>query len=245
MTIWELVLGALIAGVAGFVQGCAGFGFGMTAAPTLALLLHAEATFVTPIVLTLSMCNTGLSVLSAHKALEKRIILPLAAGGLLGMPLGVAVLQYVEPGQFRFAVGCVVMVTAVAMITGWRYPLPNTPYTLVPVGLSSGVLGGALAMGGPPAILFLANQGVPRDTFRASLLTYFFICSIFGLVLFYARGFYTPEVIQASATFIPAVIVGTLLGVRAAGRVPEEAFKKGVILAAGAMGVVLLVTSFT
>jgi uncharacterized membrane protein YfcA len=239
----ELILGTLIAGVAGFVQGCSGFGFGMIAAPTLALLLRAEPTFITPIVLTLSSANTGFSALFARSALDKRIILPLAAGGLLGMPLGVAILEYVEPGQFRFAMGCIVILTAVAMLSGWRYPLPNALYTLFPVGLSSGVLGGSVAMGGPPVVLFLANQGVPRDTFRASLLLFFFTCSIFGIILLYFRGLYTLDVTKAAAVFIPAVLMGSLLGVRTAGRVPEEAFNKAVILAAGAMGIILLVTS--
>jgi uncharacterized membrane protein YfcA len=240
---WEWLPGALVAALAGFVQGCAGFGLGMTAAPALMLVLGRDPSFVTPVVLSMSAINSLAGGLEARRSLRWRFLLPLAAGGMAGTPLGIAVLRYVDDTVLRAATGAVVLAFAAALLTGWRRPMPNAPYTLFPVGLSSGFLGGALAMGGPPAILFLANQGVPRDHFRANLLVYFFISSCFGIALFALSGMYTREVAGAVGGFAAPLLAGTWLGVYLSRRIPEARFRQAVIVAAGLMGLLLLAGS--
>lgn len=237
---WEWLPGALVAALAGFVQGCAGFGLGMTAAPALMLFLGRDPSFVTPVVLSLSALNSLAGGLEARRFLQWRFLLPLAAGGVAGTPLGIAVLRYIDDTVLRTVTGGIVLVFAAALLSGWRRPMPNAPYTLFPVGVSSGFLGGALAMGGPPAILFLANQGMPRDHFRANLLVYFFISSCFGIALFAFSGMYTGEVAGAVAGFTLPLLAGTWLGVRLSRRIPEARFRHAVIVAAGMMGVLLL-----
>ncbi len=238
-----LILGALVSGVAGFVQGCGGFGLGLTAAPTLMLVLHADGRFVTPVVLTLSICNSFIVLLDAHRHVQLRLVVPLVCGGILGAPLGIGILRVVDPAQFKFGVGVFVVLVAGVLLSGWRKAVPNAVYTLFPVGLASGILGGATAMGGPPAILFLANQRTPKDTFRASLIAFFFSVSCFTIGVFFWHGMYTAEVARTAIAFMPVMAAGTWLGVRTARHVPDAIFRTAVIIAAGLMGMMLVLTS--
>ena len=82
-----LLIVACGAAVAGFVQGLAGFGFGLVAmafwswslAPTLAV----------PLVVFGSLIGQLLAVRSLRHGLDWRRLMPFLLGGLVGVPLGV------------------------------------------------------------------------------------------------------------------------------------------------------------
>ena len=235
------IFGAVVAIVAGTVQACTGFGMALVAAPCLLLVL--EPTLVTPTLVTLSTLNTLLVAWHGRRHVQAALVLMLAAGGITGFPLGIWVLKTVDANVLKVCVGAFVILFSSALLAGWRRPLKREGLARFPVGLAGGFMGGATSMGGPPVILFLANQDMPKDIFRGNIASYFFVVNCFGLAMFGLSGLWTAEVTRLAGVLIPPLLIGTYCGVRVAKALPEEQFRKVAMIAVAVMGVILVASS--
>ncbi len=224
--------------VAGIIQGATGFGFAMLAAPVLMLFMDPQQ--VTPTIISLSMMNNIIVLIETRKSVRPRIVLPVLIGGLLGLPLGAYFLSSIEPEPFKVGVGVIVLVLSVAMLLGWTRPVRNVTAGLVPVGFLSGVLSSSTSIGGPPMVLFLANQGVPRDIFRANLAGYFTILNIAALLVMLPYGFLTAKVFTSLLIYIPSVLIGSVAGVLLARVINEKLFSRIVLVFIFIVGIVLV-----
>lgn len=225
--------------VGGCVQGATGFGFALIVVPPLMLALDART--AVPTVLILSLLNVTMTWLRYHRDASLRDVGLLAIGGVLGAPLGALILARFAGPWFNVAVGAILMALSVALLSGSGRPVGKQSLALLPVGFASGILNGSTSMGGPPAMLFLSNQGTPKELFRANLVTYFIIINIVSLVTFSAQGLITGEVLTFVGVFLPVLIIGTYVGVKAEGRISERGFRRFAVICAGLMGFLLLV----
>jgi len=239
MTIWPV--GIVVFCFAGLVQGCTGFGMALVAAPCL-MLLMPPARAVCTIVL-MSTLSALFVATQARQHIRVRLVGPLALGGVVGMPFGIWTLQAVDPPLLKTLVGAFVTAFALLLLSGWRRPIAAPRWSLIPVGMASGLLGGSTSMGGPPVILFLANQETPKDAFRGNISCYFFTVNCFGIMMFLAKGLIDAQVAFQAAVFLPAMLLGTYSGVALAKRVPEALFRKVVMIGVAVMGLVLLATN--
>ena len=239
---WPILLaGSGIAFLAGFVQGCTGFGMALIAAP--ALLFLYPPTFVTPTVILLSTINTAYVAFSARRHIRARIVAPLALGAVFGIPMGIWALHHTNEVWLKIVLGAFVVTFALTLLSGWRKPIARALPAMVPVGMLSGFCGGSSSMGGPPVILFLANQDTDRDVFRGNIVTYFLLINLYAIANFYFRGDISGDIVRQVAVFVPAVLMGSFTGVRTAPHVPNELFKNIAMAAAAIMGTVLLLTN--
>ncbi|HDP36045.1 MAG TPA: sulfite exporter TauE/SafE family protein [Candidatus Hydrogenedentes bacterium] len=175
-----IIIGSFAAFTAGLAQSCLGFGMALIMAPCIMLIIEPRA--VVPTVLLMSITNTFLIALKSHPHIKWRLLLPLSAGGLVGFSFGLRALLMLDSDNARLVIGMLVLIFTAVLWSGWRWPLPETPWMLTPVGMLSGFTGGATSISGPPVVLFLANQNTPRDTFRANLVCYFFIINCYGII---------------------------------------------------------------
>jgi uncharacterized membrane protein YfcA len=233
-----LVIGSLTMLAAGLVQGCTGFGMALVSVPCLMLVFLP--TEVAPIVVTLSTFNCAAVAWEARRHIRWAYVAPLVVGGWIGVPFGVWALQTLDPAAIKVGAGIVVMGVSVVMLRGWRVPVRNQRMAMVPVGVASGCLGGCTSMGGPPVILFLTNQDLPKDTFRANIVVYFIFLDLGALAMYAAKELVTQTVLVSSGVFLPAMFVGTYLGVRVSKNIPEETFKKISMVIVAVMGAVLV-----
>lgn len=164
-------MGAMAVLLAGFVQGCTGFGFALVSVPVLVLIFPPA--MVPPIVVMLSMLSNVIVLIETRKWVRLRMVIPLLIGGVIGLPVGGYILSRIEPGPFKLIVGVLVFIFAIVMLAGWRRPVSNETAGLVPVGILSGVLSTSTSMGGPPLVLFFSNQGIEKEGFRANIVAYF------------------------------------------------------------------------
>lgn len=223
----------------GAVQGCVGFGFGMIAlTPLLFLMSPREAV---PTLMILSMLNTVPIAASNRDKIRFSIVAPLLAGSVLGVPLGIAAIMYLDGPVFRALVGLVLLVFAIVLVMGWSYPLPRPQLASVPIGFVSGVMTGSTSMGGPPVILFLANQAVPRDVFRTNIVTYFSCTNVLSISMVASQGLITTSLLTQTALFAPLLLAGTYVGSRISHGTSEQRFRTITLACAAAMGMVLVV----
>jgi hypothetical protein len=109
----------------------------------------------------------------------------------------------------------------------------------VGAGLISGILNGLISTGGPPAILFMSNQGMERDRFRANLITYFLFLNMATVPAHFVGGLLSMGIIRSAALFLPALAGGAYLGTKLVKCVPEDAFRKAVLAVVMATGVMV------
>jgi len=92
---------------AAMVTGLVGFAFGLVAA---AAWLHILSPLQTAtLIMSFGLVVQGFSVWKLRQALRWQRLWPFLVGAAIGLPLGVAVLRYTNPGYVRIGVGIVLI----------------------------------------------------------------------------------------------------------------------------------------
>ncbi len=220
--------------MASLVAGLTGFGFAIVAVPILMILMPPKV--VVPLVQLLSAVLQISVLIEARMWINLKRMWPLLLAGIMGVPLGTYLLLILAPQTLRTLVGAVVVVSALAMLAGWRWSVRNEKLASVPVGLAGGALGGSTGIPGPPVILFFSNQEMPKQSFRANLVLYFTCVGLVGVLSLLIGGLITEEVLVHWVGLLPAVALGTLAGVWLARRVNQVRFQQitlGVLILTG------------
>lgn len=234
-----LLYGVVTVFVAGVIKGLTGFGFSLLAAPLLVVLLGPR--MAVPVIVVLNAFTNIVLFAGCRRAADVRRIRPLIIAGIITVPMGMFLLLNLDVGVLKMIVGVAIVLFAFALLAGFRRPLKNERRGLLLTGLISGTLNGLISTGGPPVILFLANQGMQKVVFRASLIAYFLFLSVATIPIFLAGGLMSRAVLVYAAVFIPALLVGAFAGSKLLHRVPEHFFRVVTLtIVIGAGGVAVL-----
>jgi len=229
-----LVFGLAAVAAAGVISGMTGFGFALVTAPLLVLVLPARV--VVPIVSALSLLSHLVVLGETLRDVRLARIALLVIAGIVGSPLGVYLLLWLEPSVLKLLIGLLTTLFAAALLIGFRHPIRNEQLASLPIGFASGLLGGSTSMSGPPVVLFFSNQNVDKRAFRANLNLYFILLACATLPAQVAAGLLTGRVLTYLLWFTPALFAGTLVGMWLARRVDENAFRRLTLLVVMATG---------
>ena len=178
----------------------------------------------------------------SRRHLDVGRIWPLVIGGIAGIPVGAYLLLVLASDVIRVFAGLVVAASTLAFLAGFKREVKNERAAWVPIGVASGILGGSVSMSGPPAILFLSNQGVGKDAFRANLTFYFTIMTAATALVYFAGGLLTAEVAGLALVLVPATLAGTFAGIRLSHRIRETVCDRLVLVFLLMLGVMAVVT---
>jgi uncharacterized membrane protein YfcA len=226
--------------VAGLVTGLTGFGLALIATPLLVLILPPRV--VVPLLALHGTVNNLLILYESRRSLDLRRIWLLTLAGMAGVPFGAYLLAVCEAGVLKAAIGVAITISALAFLLGFKRHLAHERLASVPIGLVSGLLNGSMGMAGPPVILFFANQGVEKATFRANLVAYFTAVNLVTVPAYLLGGLITRPVATYAALLLPALAVGLWAGIGLARRVDEQAFRRVVLLVVGGAGLLAVVS---
>ena len=122
----------------------------------------------------------------------------------------------------------------------------NESVTADRIQLKSLVLKGSdrISFDGPPIGAYGLCMGWEPRVFLGTLGVFFVIRGSFTVILQATAGFYTPEVLGYALYGAPGVILGTLLAFPVAKRIPQETFRKVLLVIIGVAGAVCLVRAF-
>lgn len=232
------LLAACVFFLGGLVQGCMGFGFAMVVAPPLLMVM--PATTVVPSLVVASLLNTSTVAWHLRRHVERGMVGRLLGGAVFGLPVGIYLLKTLEGPVFKAGVGAFMIVLAFVLLRGGFRPLREPRAALYPVGFASGFLNGSISISGPPVILFLSSQGLAREVFRGTIVTYFALSGVLALTGFIVSGVLTWEAAGFAAGMIPAVMLGTWIGIRLATGIPQRLFQRLTLLTVAGMGLVLM-----
>lgn len=238
MTLSLLVI--IGAAAAGLVQGLSGFAFGLVAMAFWAWSIPPQ--LAGPMVVFGSFVGQLLGVGSVKRSLDLSRALPFIVGGVAGVPAGVALLRYVDPTWFKFAVGALLVVYCPAMLLAADLPRITTGGRAADgfVGMVGGVMGGLGGLTGPAPTLWCSMRGWAKDEQRAVFQSFNLAMHALTLATYAATGVLTWETGRMFLLVAPAMLVPTLVGARLYARFSEVAFRRLVLALLALSGVVLL-----
>ncbi|MDX1358121.1 MAG: sulfite exporter TauE/SafE family protein [Clostridia bacterium] len=235
-----IVVAALIMFIAATVQGIAGFGRALIAAPLIALFTPADETVV--VMITLGFIGAMVMVIKNHRNIHIKRMIPMVVFGVIGSIAGVQVLSILPVKELKITMGAFIIVSAVILSTGFRIKIKNEKVAYSIAGLLGGFTNGAISFGGPPTVLFLQNQNEEKNVFRANLSIFFLVIGFVGSLNLFLNGMLTGNLaINAGILAVPTIL-GTFFGHFLSHKFHEDIFRKIVLVilfAAGAMAIVM------
>ena len=241
MTFQFFLLCSLIILASSMLQGLTGFGFSILSLPLLTLLLSPK--IAVPILVLYSIIINIVVFFSARKAFELNRIWILMIFGIIGVPIGTHFLITFNDNLIKLCIGIFITVFGLLLLLGFRQKIKHEKVSMIPIGFVSGILSGSVSIGGPPVILFLSNQGVNKQVFRANLAVYFFILNIFTIPVYIYTGLISEQVLNYSIKFFPALVIGVVAGNVFSKKIKEEHFRKVVLVLLVLMGILSIVSS--
>jgi uncharacterized protein len=233
-----LILAGALAG--GFVLGLTGFGNGFTAYAFWLYALPPQTS--APLVAIGSVLSHLVMFRGFRHAMSKERILPIVAGGLVGVPIGVWLLTFIPANAFRLFGGLFIAAfSAISLMGGLHLRVSDkTPIRDAMIGFSGGICGGLASLSGPIVILWCGMKGWTPDEQRGAYQPYNFAILAAAFVGFGAAGFLTLEFVSAAAVSLPATLVGVWFGRRSYGRVDAILFRRIVLILLTLSGLILV-----
>jgi uncharacterized membrane protein YfcA len=209
-----------------------GFGFAVVAAPLFLLFLDPARAIQLVIII-----STALSIIVLRgllPAIAPWLLLRLALGSLVGLPLGLVAFRYADPILVRAAAGAIIFGFAIVLAVSRRSGQPGqgkhwTAFAMSPgldlaAGAVSGFAGALVGQPGPPVLIYLLLAGTAARTVRATLLAFFALS--YGVTLAshaVTIGVPAPTWL-AAGILIPFAFLGGVAGRPIGDRLGAEAF---------------------
>ena len=215
--------------VGAMVQGLTGVGFALVSVPILVTYQDAKSVIVTTLILS-SVLN-ALILFQARAQISLRDAAPMTFGSLLGVPFGSYLLTVISPSYLKELVALLVLLLAVPLLLGYTSRIRRHQRAAsIITGAVSGALQSSTSMGSPPVVLFMANQGIPKEAFRATLVLRSMAASVLSVVALVPSGLIDPALATHALLLTPAMLLGFIVGSHLLRRVPQRIFKKLTIL---------------
>jgi uncharacterized membrane protein YfcA len=198
--------------LAAIVRGYSGFGFSLLAITSLSLVFAPAQ--VIPAIFMLEIAASLHMLPSIWRDVHWRSLGFLLAGTIIGTPVGVHFLANVPQAPMTMALAVFVLVATFLLWRGYSLKtMPNGPATLA-VGAATGIANGAFGIGGPPVILFYFASPAGHAAGRASLVAFFILTDVTGLVFLARENLVTRDSSLLALAFLPSLAAGVWLGSR-------------------------------
>ncbi len=185
-----------IAVLAGAVRGFTGFGSALLYMPLISAIYGPRIAAA-----TLLLIDTICSLPFAIKAIpdcnwrEVRVVM---ITGVIGVPLGVAALVYVDALALRWFIAALVLIAVAILASGWRYHGKPTVAASLGVGALAGFGAGAVQIGAPPLLVYWLGGPNSAVTVRANIMVYFLMQGALTFIFYLYGALFTAHVLALS-----------------------------------------------
>jgi uncharacterized membrane protein YfcA len=196
--------------LAAILRAFAGFGFALAALPVMSLFFTPGTSVSVVALLTL--------LVSMRTVKDYWGTVPLGpVTGLIGLMgigtfIGAYLLHYIPAGSFQLATGVMVMFSSLVLTklkpTGVKFG-GGLAWL---VGLVSGTLNGAIAMPGPPIILYAMAAFDDARKSRGFMMTVFLFSAIFAVTSYTVAGHLNRSEVLLFLVGLPAMLLGDKIG---------------------------------
>lgn len=199
-----------IAMLAGLVRGFTGFGSALIYMPLMSAVYSPQIAAPT-LLLFDTICSLPFA-LKVWTQATRREIVPVAFGGAVFVPLGVAALVYVDILALRWFIAALVLVALAVLISGWRYHGKPTLAASFGVGAMAGFGAGSVQIAAPPLLVFWLGGQNSAATVRANIMVYFILEGSLSILAYTFTGLFDRQVVTLAillgVPFAAAMTVG-------------------------------------
>lgn len=215
-----------------FITGISKGGFGglgLFAVPIMALSISPvqAAAVMLPVLIVMDW----ISVWAYRKHWDKRLLLMLLPGALLGITIGGLLADRVSEDFVRACVGVIAVSFPVYAILGPKFRSgadwlkDNRPMAGL-AGVAAGFTSFVAHAGGPPFQAYALPQNLEKRVYAGTAVMFFFVVNAVKLVPYAMLGQFDKTNLTISAALIPIAPIGVLIGVWLVKRIDQQAFYK-------------------
>lgn len=240
LTTAVVALGAI---VAGFVQGLSGFAFGLVAMSFWAWTL--DPTLAAALAVFGALTGQIVAAVTVRRNFNLTVLLPFIAGGLMGIPIGVWILPYLNIHLFKACLGALLVIWCPAMLMAHRLPRITAGGRWADglVGTVGGVMGGIGGFTGTVPTLWCTLRGFDKDTQRSVIQNFNLAILAVTMATYLFTGIVSRETLPMFAIVAPAMLIPSLLGARLYIGLSEANFRRLVLSLLTVSGIALLSSS--
>src|SRR3954462_10382797 len=232
-----LFLGAFVSGLAGFAMGIIVLGVWLHFLPPLQCAL---------LIVAFGLITQGYGVWKLRRAFDWRRVAPFVVGGLIGVPIGTAILSASDPRLFRLGVGLLVIVYGCYGLARPAIKIERSNTAIdVTVGALNGALAGSAGLIGIIITIWCQLRGWTKDFQRTVFQPVMLCVSVISTVVLAMAGAADLQTAKLFVLGMPVAFAGTWLGLRLYGRVSESAFRRVVLILLLLSGASLVVRALT
>ena len=228
---WQIIAGLLVAVIIGI--GKTGIsGIVLLAIPILASAFGAIES--TGLMLSLFLIGDVFAVKAYARHGKWEEIRKLLPPALAGLALGSLVGRFINDQQFKYLIAGIVLVCLVAMVwqevKGDQLRVPQTRWFAILIGILAGfatMIGNAA---GPIFAIYLLAIRMNKQNYLGTTAWFFLIINLLKLplqVFVWHNITWTTAILAISA--LPAIFIGTRIGIWVIRKLPEKAFRYLVI----------------
>ena len=190
--------------IASCLQASIGFGMGMLAAPVVALI---DPSLIPGTLIMLAAAVTLAVTVRERDDIDMSGTGWALVGRVPGTIAGGLLLTVIPETALALLIAAVVLFGVALTSVGW-VPVPRRR-NLVLAGATSGVLGTATSIGGPPmALVWQRSSGAQL---RGTMSGFFLVGSVMSIGVLAATGAIHPDTFRMCALLLPAIIGGYVL----------------------------------
>lgn len=233
------------AAVAGFVNGLSGTGYALV---SLGFWLHAMSPVTAaPLVAFCSVCGHVQSLPKIWHGVVWSRLWPFLLAGLIGVPIGTALLAHVEVKPLKIGVGLLLIFYCSWMALVHRPPVVRAGGRLADglAGFGGGVLGGMASISGPIPVIWTQLRGWSMHEQRGVNQPFNMSILAFSVVTAAIAGFLDRTFFVWAAIVLPVTVTGAHVGLRLYRRINDVQFRRIILALLGLSGLTLIGTSLS
>jgi uncharacterized membrane protein YfcA len=236
-----ILLGVLIYLLSGMVKGVLGIGLPLIGVPLLSFLVPVPTAIA---LLSIPILLSNLWQMFQGEGLGEAVrrFWPLLLALIVGITIGARLLVGFDQATIDPLLGGLLIVISLVNLVAWRPRIsPSMERTLSPaIGLAGGLLGGMTSFFGPPIVLYMVSLRLPREHF-ISAIAVAYLCGVVPLnVSLAVYEFLTlDEALISLAAMVP-VFAGLVIGQRLRRLLPQEVFRKTLLIVLMVIGAMLI-----
>jgi uncharacterized protein len=212
-----------IAFIAGLARGFSGFGAALIFIPLGGAIIGPR--LISPVLLVIDGLATLGMIPPAWRSANRREVVTMAAGALLGVPVGTAALALMDPLVLRWAITAIAVCLLALLVSGWRYHGEPLMSLTSLTGLVAGLFSGAAQLGGPPVVAYWLGGKANFARVRSNIILYFAISTCFSVVSYYFGGLFVEAVFAVTIVILPSYAIGLYAGSKLFGFAKESTFR--------------------
>ncbi len=224
-----------------FIQTVVGFAGALVALPILLIGMSLQDAIA---YLALFYLYSSIILVSKEwKNIDRPVILKLVLATIIGVGIGIWVLQFGKPLILKKLLGVFILLYVAYTTFLIKNGGVKNPKLGFVFGLFGGFFSGLFSTGGPLYVMVVKNAVVDMKVFRATMIGVLGLITLTRVPILYAQDILTLHHVYDSLLVIPIFLLATFLGKKMYSKLNENALKKMVLSLLFVSGIVLLIKS--